>query len=170
MTSESPTQYFGDVDLTIANPKGIEYQFAAADLANNSSLSPIYFLSRGIFTDHTPPSIVHAPIGSAREKTALLFAAEVTDNIIGVSSVKLIYWYKEGEVKEIIPQTIGENIFGAALPADEVVAGELKYFISAKDGRQNRAETPVYTIRVSSSRVPSKDEAAFGCAAAPFPR
>lgn len=143
---------------------GLEYFLEAEDSSGNHSTSPVgapssaYSVTVNTQSDTTPPTIIHEPVERTMEGTALLITAEVSDDISGIQEVKLTYWHKEGNEKELLLEKKGENFFAATIPGEDVKPGEMKYHLSAKDKRENETKTQAFTIKVGE--IPTS---CYGC-------
>jgi hypothetical protein len=128
-------------------PYGIEYYIEACDIpfpsANKKFLPECApeVLFRINITDKEAPVIIHTPVKTAFENTAIQLNATVTDNT-GVKKVILYYRLKpHTEFINVEMHAKDTNIYKATIPAEKV-KGTIEYYIEATDIANNSATSP----------------------------
>ena len=100
--------------------------------------------------DTTPPTIIHTPIISWRNNTAILINATITDNV-GVGSAVLFYRKAtERSYVSVQMDSVSHNVWTGTIPESAVTSAGLEYYIRATDGKNNET-TPVYTVTVPTT-------------------
>lgn len=140
MVLTSGNYYSATIPANIVQPSGVEYYIEAVDTNGNIS----YFASSGqpqyipvVVTDTSPPTVSHTPLSSLVEGTTVTISCTVTD-ATGVSEVKL--YYKNSLMttySNLTMQKSNTDLYTVEVLGKDVVLGEFKYYISAKDVYNN---------------------------------
>jgi stage II sporulation protein D len=149
--------YTGIIPSNIVVPSGVEYYIEAKDVNGNTSYSgsssqPYYITV--VVTDTQGPNITHSPVTTLVEGTTVSISCSVTD-ASGVSNVLL--YYKNSSMTSytnLSMQKNGDNYTAVVLGKD-VLIGELRYYIVAKDIYNNTSsygtETNPVIVNITSS-------------------
>jgi SpoIID/LytB domain protein len=149
--------YTGIIPSNIVVPSGVEYYIEATDVNGNTSYSgsssqPYYITV--VVTDTQGPNITHSPVTTLVEGTTVSISCSVTD-ASGVSNVVL--YYKNSlmtSYTNLSMQKNGDN-YTAVILGKDVLVGELRYYIVAKDIYNNISsygtETNPVIVNVTSS-------------------
>ncbi|HLF07702.1 MAG TPA: Ig-like domain-containing protein [Thermoplasmata archaeon] len=116
---------------------------AAKSLAGaNMATAKVFSFTTGTTSDTTPPAIIHTPVGSTVESTAVEIRATVTD-AGGISSVLLLYKTSGSTSTLSVPMAPGAaNEYKATIPAPDVKPDKVEYYIEARDKAGNLARDP----------------------------
>lgn len=99
--------------------------------------------------DITPPVITHEPVAGPRpEKTKIAIECAVTDENTVVSAELYYRNIAAGAWSKITLVPAGGDIYSADIPAVDVLADKIEYYISARDNWNNSARTGVYEIEI----------------------
>ena len=110
--------------------------------------------------DTTLPVIKHTPVaGPIVEGNNVSISCEIAD---ASALVETSLYYRSGNSDEYkkVSLTVGEGgSYTTIIPAEDVSASKLEYYISAVDDCNNSAQTEVYKITVESSVLPGSAKA-----------
>lgn len=150
MTLASSNYYSAVIPSNIVNPAGVEYYIEATDNNGNTSYAgtptqPYYV--RVVVTDNSAPVITHTPLSSVVEGTTVTISCVVTD-ASGVSSVVL--YYKNSILTSYVSLQMSKDgdVYSTQILGKDVVIGELRYYIVAKDVYNNTSYYPSVTEQV----------------------
>jgi len=157
MMGQGGNNWSGDIPAAAVFPDRIEYYIAAFDRAINPAVTGLNSIAiTGNGADTTPPKINHDPIAEAPAGMAFLIYAEVTDDLSGVASVKLSYKHTaKYDWKSVDFDDRGGGYYSASIPAEDMLEGELSYYITAQDNKSNQSKTDTYLIRIIQSHRPT---------------
>ncbi len=143
VSGDSYTATIPGVDVLVGE---LGYCVTAEDSLGNTSSEPetgeeTIVVEAAEVEDLDPPTLLHSPVTSAEDGTAVLVRAVATD-VSGVAFVSVFYAPADSDTfEEAALAQEGDDIFVGEIPAEAVTSNDLTYYVLAIDGSAAEEDT-----------------------------